>query len=41
LNRLGHELSLLAPSEGLGRIDQDGDHLGFGSHLRKLLGLLV
>jgi hypothetical protein len=34
LDRLGHEDSLLAALEGLGGIDEDGDHLRVGSHLR-------
>src|SRR5438094_509399 len=41
LDGLGHEEPLLAALEGLGGSDQDEDHLGFGTHLRKLLGLLV
>src|SRR5262245_55317809 len=41
LDRLGHEQPPLAALEGLGGVDEDGDHLGLGSHLRKLLGLLV
>ena len=41
LDRLGHEDPPLAALEGVGGVDQDGDHLGLGSHLRKLLGLLV
>jgi hypothetical protein len=31
---LGHEEPSLAPLEGLGGVDEDGDHLGGGSHLR-------
>ena len=32
MNGPGHEEPTLAPLEGLGRVDQDGDHLGVGSH---------
>ena len=31
---LGHEEPPLAALEGLGGVDEDGDHLGVGSHLR-------
>ena len=34
LDRPGHEVPPPAPLEGLGDIDEVGDHLGFGAHLR-------
>jgi hypothetical protein len=34
LDRLGHEGSPLAALEGPGGVDEDGDHLRVGSHLR-------
>jgi len=34
LDRLGHEAAALAALEGLGGVDQDGDHLRGRPHLR-------